>query len=261
MGWPKSIAIVAGALLLLAAVGGLGCGGGDEGAQVDLSDLEAVLTGHLEALSEAGKVFHGKAVWQQPEGEGRIEILEGWVDVENGRFRQERRIERAGEETTDFWVTVGTDWTMTSYSSSSNSVNTYTVTTEERAEAAKLGMDSFGYFGLEYLPVLIGCTDKRLVGESTVEGRPVVLVEGRWSTEPDGGDWPEGATHVITVALDRESLLPAQVQSETTCPDCEDQLYGSHTFEVTEYLSPDDLPADFFSPQSVEELVTPKAAE
>jgi hypothetical protein len=239
------------AVLMAAAVAGLACGGGGERAEVDvdLSDVDAVVAGHLEALSEAGKVFHARAVWPQPEREDRVEVEEVWLDVDNGRFRREDRVPEGG----DFSVVVGADWTTTSYKSSGNSVYTHTMTPEEWAEGAEAGMDNFAYFGLEYLTTLVGSGEKRVAGESTVEGRPVVLVEAEWSMEP-GGDWSEGATVTMTVALDRSSLLPVQVGSKLVDPEGEEQPWGPFTFEVTEYVSPEDLPADFFSPQAVEEL-------
>jgi hypothetical protein len=253
MAWLTRIGIAV-AVLMGAAVAGLACGDGDGGAEIDLSDVDAVVAGHLEALSEPGKVFHARAEWPQPEREDRVEVEEVWLDVDNGRLRREDRVEQAAEETVDFSVVVGADWTTADYDSSGNSVYTHIMTPEERAEAAAAGIDNFAYFGLEYLPILIGSSEKRVAGESTVEGRPVVLVETEWSMEP-GGDWPEGATITMTVALDRSSLLPAQVGSKLIDPEGEEQPYGPFTFEMTEYVSPEDLPADFFSPQAVEELV------
>jgi len=238
-------------LVLVVGVGvGVGCGEGEEGTEVDLSDVDAVVAGHLEALSEQGKVFHAKAVWQQPEREGRVEVEEVWLDVDNGRFRGERRIEQEGEET-GFWLVVGADLVMTSYKSRSNSVSTQTWTPDEWAEGAEAGMDNFAYLGLEYIPILIGSDEKRVVGESTVEGQPVVSVEAKWSWEP-GGEWPEGVTYALTVDLDRSTLLPVQVQSKVIEPEDEEQPYGPFKYEIVEYVSAEDLPADFFSPQAVE---------
>lgn len=250
--WVRSVGIAV-AVLLVAAVGGLACGDGEGGVEVDLSDVDAVVAGHVEALSEPGKVFHARAVWRQAEREGRVEVEEVWLDADNGRFRGESRIEQAGEETGDFWVVVGAGWATTSYNSLGNSVYTSTMTPEEWAEGAEAGIDNFAYFGLEYLPLIIGSGEKRVVRESTVEGRPVVSVEARWLMEP-GGDWPEGTTVAMTVALDSSSLLPVQVESKIIKPDGEEESYGPFKYEIVEYVSPEDLPPDFFSAQAVEEL-------
>lgn len=248
MGWVKSIGIAV-AVLVVSAGGGLACGGGGRG-EVDLSDVDEVVAGAVQAVSRSGDVFHAEAVWR--EGQSRAEVQEVWLDADKGRFRRERRIERAGE-TTDFEVVVGADWTTTSYESFSNSVYTHTMTPPERAEGAEAGIDNFAYLGVEYLPILIGSGEKRVVGESTVEGRPVVSVEAEWFMEP-GGDWPEGVTYAMNVELDKSTLLPVQVGTKLIAPDGEEQSYGPFTFEVTEYVSPEDLPPDFFSPQAVEEL-------
>jgi len=247
---------VAGLVLVVGVGVGVGCGEGEEGTEVDLSDVDAVVAGHLEALSEPGKVFHAKAVWQQPEREGRVEVEEVWLDVDNGRFRGERRIEQEGEET-GFWLVVGADLVMTSYKSRSNSVSTQTWTPDEWAEGAEAGMDNFAYLGLEYIPILIGSDEKRVVGESTVEGQPVVSVEAKWSWEP-GGEWPEGVTYALTVDLDKSTLLPMQVQSKVIEPEDAEGSYGPFKYEIVEYVSEEDLPADFFSPQAVEELAIPE---
>jgi hypothetical protein len=249
----RSIGIAV-ATLMVAAVGGLACDGGEEGTQVDLSDVDAVVAGHLEALSEPGKVFHAKAIWQQSEREVKVE--EVWLDVDNGRFRGERGTEQEGEETKNFWLVAGADWVMTSYNSRSNSVSTHTWTPDEWAEGAEAGMH-FAYLGLEYLPILIGSDEKRVVGESTVEGQPVVSVEAKWSWEP-GGEWPEGVTYALTVDLDKSTLLPVRVQSEVIEPADEEQSYGPFKYEIVEYVSEEDLPTDFFSPQAVEELAVPE---
>jgi hypothetical protein len=254
--WLRSIGIAV-AILMVAAVGGLACDGGGGGVEVDLSDVDAVVAGHLEALSEPGKVFHAKAVWQQPEREGRAEVEEVWLDMDNGRFRGERRIEREGEETGDFWLVAGADLVMTSYKSSSNSVSTHAWTPDEWAEGAETGVDNFAYLGLEYLSILISSDEKWVVGESTVEGQPVVSVEAEWSWEP-GGEWPEGVTYALTVDLDKSTLLPVQVQSKVIEPESAEGSYGPSKYEIVEYVSPEDLPADFFSPQAVEALVVPE---
>lgn len=256
VGWVRGVGSVV-AVVAFAAVGGLACGGGDGGVGVDLTDVDAVVAGHLEALSEPGKVFHAKAVWDQPEREERAEVLEDWLDVDNGRFRHERRIGWVGEERGNFWLTVGADWTIASYSSSSNSVDINTMTAEERAQAAEAGMDNLAYVGPEYLPILIGSDEKRVVGESTMEGQPVVSVEAKWSWEP-GGEWPEGVTYALTVDLDKSTLLPVQVQSKVIEPEDAEGSYGPSKYEIVEYVSPEDLPADFFSPQAVEDLVIPE---
>lgn len=238
------------AALTLPLVLGLGAAcGGDGGGEVDLSDVDDVMAHHLDALTEAGKVFHARAVWA-PEREDWIEVEEAWLDFDNGRFRHERW-DQLGSDTTDFWVVIGSDWTTTSYSSMSNGVSSHEMTSQED------GIDNFAYLGFEYLPILISSSAERVVSEGTVEGRPVVLVEAEWLMEP-GGDWSEGATVTLTVALEKSSLLPVQMGSKLVAPEGEGHSDGPFTFEVTEFLSPDDLPPDIFSPESVRDLVGPE---
>jgi hypothetical protein len=238
-------------VLLIALVTGLGaaCGGG--GGEIDLSDVDEVMAHHLDALTEAGKVFHARAVWA-PEREDWIEVEEAWLDFDNGRFRHERW-DQLGSDTTDFWVVIGSDWTTTSYKSTTATQWSDGMTPQEGED----GFDNFAYFGFEYLPILISSSAERVVSEGTVEGRPVVLVEAEWLMEP-GGDWSEGATVTLTVALEKSSLLPVQMGSKLVAPEGEGHTYGPFTFETAEFLAPDDVPPDIFSPESVRELVGPE---
>jgi|GEM_PF-5237507 len=250
MGWVKSIGIAV-AVLVIAAVGGLGCGGGGGGA-VDLSDVEEVVAGALRVIAPPGKVGHLKTVQEPPEVE-EARVQEFWVDADNGRSRSESR-PAEGEEGW-FNVTVGEDWRMATYQSDVEFFPIH-ITAVDREEAAARGIDNFAYYGAGCLGFLAWADERRLVGESAVEGRPVVLVEARWFWEP-GGDWPEGVTLVTTVALDRSSLLPVQVQQNMVEPNGEEHPYGPLKCEIVEYVSPDDLPADFFSPDALFALYSP----
>lgn len=210
------------------------------------------MAGALQAMSPPGKVGH-LTVTTEPWELGEAGVQEAWVDGDNGRFRMEYR-EGEGEEGW-FNVTVGEDWRTATYQSDVEHFPIH-ITAVDREEAAARGIDNFAYYGGGCLGFLAWADERRLVGESTVEGRPVVLVEAEWFWEP-GGDWPEGVTLVTTVALDRSSLLPVQVQENMVEPDGEEHPYGPLKCGVVEYVSPDDLPPDFFSPDALFALYSP----
>ncbi len=241
------------AVVAFAAVGGLACGGGDGGAEVDLSDVDQVVAGALEAVSPGGKVGYLKAkteAWEL----GGAGVQEAWVDADNGRFRTEYR-EADGEEE---WllVTVGEDWRVATYQSDAESFPIH-ITAVDREEVAEQGIDNLAYLGVAYLGYLAGGEEKRIVGESTVDGQPVVSVEAKWFMEP-GGDWPEGTATVITVELDKATLLPVQLRSKIVEPDgTETEEYSGPSQFEWDTVSPDDLPPDFFSPDALFALYSP----
>ena len=240
----------------VAVVGGLAFACGDGERDVDWADGDSVMAAAMEAVSRPGEVFHAREVWSQGDGDGRAETIEAWLDPANHRFRRERRIERAGK-TTDLWVVVGGDWATTSYSSTSNSVSSHDVTPQERAEAAEAGIENPAMLALDYFSMHMLSDEEDVSSAGTVDGDPVVSIEGKWFQEP-GGDWPEGVNHVWTTEFRKSTLLPLQTQLKDVEPDGREQAYGPFVFDVAEFVPPEGLPAGFFSPERLGEFITPE---
>jgi hypothetical protein len=241
------LAVVA---LLLAAGGGLACGGGEERAEVNLSDVEAVAAGALGAISPPGKIGHLR-VTGEPSEVQEAWVQEMWVDGDNGRFRLESR-PAEGEEGL-FTVAAGEDWRVATYQSDTESFPVY-ITAVDREEAAAQGVDNFAYYGAGYLSLLAVAEDRRVVGESAVDGREVVVIEAKQAMD---GDWQQGTVMVITWELDKASLLPVQLRLKIVEPDGTETEYGGVTQFEWDTVSSDELPSGFFSPDALFALYSP----
>ncbi len=244
MGWRKSIGVAV-AALVLAASAGLSCGGGEGGAEVDLSDVDEVVAGALRAISPPGRIGHLTS------GD-ETRVQEFWVDADNGRFR----VESGPAEGEEGWfsVTVGEDWRVATYQSDMESFPIH-ITALDREEAAERGIDNFAYYGAGPLSLLAGAEERRVVGESRADGREVVVIEARQAMD---GDWQPGTVWVITLELDKATVLPVQFRSKIIEPDgTETEGYGGLPEFEWDTVSPDDLPADFFSPDALFALYSP----
>jgi hypothetical protein len=240
--WVRSVGVL---VLLIALVAALGaaCGGG--GGGVDLSDADEVMAGALRAVSPAGQVGHLK--WEESaEGVG-TPLAEAWIDADNGRFRVEHR--SAEGEKGSFTVGVGEEWRTATYLASGDDPRPFSyITAVDREDLAALGMDNLAYVGAAYLSRLAWAGERRVVGESTADGREVVVLEAK---QPPDGDWEPGTMFVATMELDKGTLLPVRFRSGIVDPGgTQTQEFSSQAFEW-ETVSPDDLPADFFSPDAL----------
>jgi hypothetical protein len=122
------------------------------------------------------------------------------------------------------------------------------ITAVDREEMAARGMDNLAYVGAAYLSRLAWAGERLVVGESTADGREVVVVEAKQAMEDD---WEPGTMFVATVELDKATLLPVKFRSSTVEPDgTEGDVLSLAGFEW-EAVSPDDLPSDFFSPDAL----------
>ncbi len=234
----------------MALVVGLGAACGDGGGEVDLSDVDEVMAAALRAVSPPGKVGH--LTWEWRERHQRW-VHETWVDVDNGRFRWESRPGESGEEGS-FTVMVGEKWRIATYESD---VESYPVriTAVDREEVVAGGLDNLAYLGDEYLRSLAWADERRVVGESTVDGRQVVVVEMKRAMD---GDWQAGTIMVATIELDKATLLPVGLRSKIVEPDStETEAYSGGLQSEWEAVSPDDLPADFFSPDALFAVYSP----
>ena len=237
--------------LVVAAVGGLGCGGGGGGGgvDVDLSNVDEVLAGALRAISPPGKVGHLKGIEEASQVEGMQ--VQFWADADNGRFRMEYRPAEGEED----WllVTVGEDWRVATYQSDTESFPVQ-ITALDREEAAAQGVDNFAYLGAGYLSFMVGADERQVVGETGANGGGVVVIEAKQAMD---GDWQPGTMMVVTMELDKATLLPVQLRSKIVEPDgTETEAGGASRFEW-ETVSPDDLPPDFFSPDALFALYSP----
>ena len=241
--WVKSLGVL---LLLIALVTGLGaaCGGGG-GGEVDLSDADEVMAGALRAVSPAGQVGHLK--WEESAAGLGTPLGEAWIDADNGRFRLEHRsVEGEGSSST---VAAGEEWRIAAYMTSGDDSRPISyIRAVDREEMAARGMDNLAYVGAAYLSRLAWAGERRVVGESTADGREVVVLEAKQPTHAEKGP---GWMFVATVELDKATLLPVQFRSSTVDPyGTEGEVLILAGFEW-EAVSPDDLPSDFFSPDAL----------
>jgi len=231
-------------VLMVAFVSSLavGCGGG---GGVDLSDADEVMAGALRAVSPTGQVGHLK--WEGSAAGLGTPLGEAWIDADNGRFRLEHRsVEGEGSSST---VAAGEEWRIATYiASGDDSWPLSYITAVDREEMAARGMDNLAYVGAAYLSRLAWAGERRVVGESTADGREVVVLEAKQPTHAEKGP---GWMFVATVELDKATLLPVQFRSSTVDPyGTEGEVLSLAGFEW-EAVSPDDLPSDFFSPDAL----------
>lgn len=234
-------------LVLLVALltgSGVACEGGGGGG-VDLSDADQMMAAALRAVSPPGKVGHLK--WEESAAGLETPLGEAWIDADNGRFRLEHRsVEGEGSSST---VAAGEEWRIAAYMTSGDDPRPFSyIRAVDREEMAARGMDNLAYVSAAYLDRLAWAGERRVVGESTTDGLDVVVLEGK---QPTDGVREPGTMFVATVELDKATLLPVQFRSRIVEPDgTEGDVLSLAGFEW-EAVSPDDLPADFFSPDAL----------
>lgn len=244
MAWLRGIG--AAAALVVVAVGALGCGGGEERAEVGPSDVEAVVASALEALLPPGQVLHLKATVKE---DGELRPLEIWIDGDNQRGRRETVY---GEKLRE--VSVSDDWQVTSYDPWANSVHTWSL--QDYPVAEGLG-DNPALIWVFYVWIMGSADELAVVGSENVGGHQAIVVNiARIRREPLGDQEP--GTDRLKLALDAQSLLPIEVEWRFVSTAGEESLIDTVSYEVAEYLSPGDLPSDLFSPQSLNKLVSPE---
>ena len=87
--------------------------------------------------------------------------------------------------------------------------------------------------------------DRRLVGETIVEGQAAVTVEGKLVRE-----WMRGTVIVMTLDLDKATLLPVELRERYIEPDGSQMETSILRFHWDTVL-PDELRAEFFSPDAL----------
>jgi hypothetical protein len=243
--WVRSIGIAV-AAVVVAAVGGLACGGGEERAEVDLSDVDAVVASALEALSPAGQVLYLSGSIEE---EGEARPFEIWIDADNERGRWETEY-AAGLR----GASVSDGWEVTTYDPWANAVDSWSMLDYSISE---------GYTGNPALLSvwyvwMIGSADELAVaGREKVRGHDAIVVNMAQTRLEDSGD-QEASTDELRLVLDEQSLLPVEEEWRFVSTAGEETLVATISYEQAEYVSEEDLPADFFSPQAVEELAIPE---
>lgn len=237
------------AAVVVTAVGGLACGGGEGEAEVDLSDAEQVVAGALEALSPAGRVVHLSGSIKE---DGELRPIEIWIDADSQRGRWETVYEGMLRA-----VSVSSGWEVTSYDPWGNSVDTWSMRDWPLPEGVT---DNPALLSVWYVWMIGSADEVAVVGGQKVRGHDaIVLNMTRVRQEPLGDQEP--GMDKLTLTLDEGTLLPVEEEWRFVSTAGEEWPMATVSYELAEYLSPDDLPPNFFSPQSVEELVTPEAAE
>lgn len=249
MGWLGRIGVAV-AALVVAAVGGLACGGGGGGGvDVALPEVDAVVAGALEALSPVGEVVHLRGSIEE---EGEARSIEIWIDADNERGRWET-VYAGGSRA----VSVTDGWEVTTYDPLSNALETWSMLDYPISE---------GYTGnpvflsVWYVWMMSSADELAVVGREAIGGHDAIVVDMARARSGDSGDQSAG-TDELTLALDERSLLPVHEEWRFVSAAGEESVLSTVSYDQAEYLSPDDLPANLFSPQSLEELTTPERTE
>jgi hypothetical protein len=208
-----------------------GCGG-DGGGDLLLRAIEAV--------TPAGQVMHLEGRQFEPENESDVESISVWIDGDRDLFRYE--LLREWSQGSMLNVRVGNGWEWTEYSEELNTVDEGSVRDDNRAtwgDAALLAVD--------YLAAAALAGKWWEVGSETVDGREVVVLETRVS-RGDEADW------LYTVSLEKGTFWPVRQEVRVVAADGEVGEALVMEFDTVEVLSPNDLPADFFSRDAVRGL-------
>jgi len=245
MGWLRNTGIAV-AALAFAAVGGLACGGGEGEVEVDLSDAEQVVAGALEALSPAGRVVHLSGSIEE---DGEPRPIEIWIDADSQRGRWETVYEGMLRA-----VSVSSGWEVTSYDPWGNSVDTWSMRGWPLPEGVT---DNPALLSVWYVWMLGSADEVAVVGGQKVRGHDAIVLNMTRVTQEPLGDQEPGMDK-LTLTLDEGTLLPVEEEWRFVSTAGEETLVATISYEQAEYVSAEDLPADFFSPQAVEDLVIPE---
>lgn len=228
----------------LIAVFGANCGGGN-GAEVDLSDADAVMAAALRAVSPPGKILHMKGrVGESQWIDEKPQTFEIWLDGDGDRFRRETRKEWLEGSAVE--VAVGVGWEITAYDPDANQVNEHSIPTEYRAR-----LRDPAAFAVGYLWALATADEWQAREEKTEGGRAAVVIEARGV---EGRDVDPGTVPMTIVALDKDTLWPIRQTDRNILPQGETDEGALVLFDLVEVLAPEDVPDDLFSREAVEAL-------
>lgn len=245
VGWVRGVGIAV-AVVVVVAVGGLACGGGEGGVEVDLSDVDAVVVEALEALSPGGQVVHLSGNIKE---DGEPRPIEIWIDADSERGRWETVYEG-----TLRGVSVSSGWEVASYDPWANGVDTWSMRDWPLPEGVT---DNPALLSVWYVWMLGSADEVAVVGGQKVRGHDAIVVDmTRVRQEPLGDQEP--GTDKLTLTLDEGTLLPVEEEWWFVSTAGEEAPTATVIYDQAEYLSLDDLPPDFFSPQSLDKLVIPE---
>jgi len=239
----KKRALVGSVIASLALGLGAACSGGGE-EEDGLPDVKEMVAGALRAVAPPGEIGHLEVTQENLLG-GKAWVQEIWLDADGERFRREERL--AEEDERLLSVTAGEQWRAATYEAYKADAGSSPVSIDavDREEWAERGVDNFAYFGVEHLRSLAEAQDRRLVGETIVEGQAAVTVEGKLVRE-----WMRGTVIVMTLDLDKATLLPVELRERYIEPDGSQMATSILRFHWDTVL-PDELRAEFFSPDAL----------
>jgi len=226
-------------LALAVAAIAFACGDGDESisgppGQVAIDELtfEEVKERALAALSLPGEVYHST---QTVEGRDYTFTSEVWLDLERDVARVEEGEHR---------LRIFHEEKIAELSPSGRF--------QDAAIWHEPGLDKTSALSLGYIATLFARDiESTQLSAAEVEGTPAVLVE---VVRPYRGDYT--GTSFIQVYLD-EAFLPLRLDSRVEVSEIGETWEKSTRFD-NEFLDPDSLPENFFSPEAVRALeVTP----
>lgn len=241
-------AVVIALMLVLAAALGGSCGGGEpEPPPVASEALRAQI---VQAVAPQGTIFHAKMQFVSAAQSSRAELAEVWIDGAQNRARRHQSVaSQGGKPMVELYIE-GRGWI---YDPWPNVVDT----TEAPPEMQSMAVQSPAVFVLPYAYELAMADEWRILDETPKGGRHF-LVETRRVLETSGEAQTAGTVLRTIVELDRDTLLPVRENGSLIQPDGQEQSAVTVEFDLTEFLSPDSVPQDLFSPQSVYGLVTPR---
>ncbi len=246
MAWVRNLGVM---VLTMAVVAGLGGGCGESEPEEPLVASDELRAQIVEAVSPVGMIFHAKMKFVSADESSPTEVVEVWIDGANKRARRENRVH--GEPI----VEVFADARSWSYDPQDNRVDTHQWASPE--QLAEMPVQSPGVFALPYVRELLTGDEWRILDEKSEGGRHF-LVETKRVQRTADEDHAAGTVFMMTVELDKKTLLPVRERHRVIQPDGEERGIGTVEFQRTEYLSPDEVPPDLFSPESLNELVEPR---
>ncbi|RLC59281.1 MAG: hypothetical protein DRI30_00905 [Chloroflexi bacterium] len=221
--------------LLVAIVAGCG-GGGDADDDSGGQNGEEIVERVVEAVSEPGMIYHVI-------GDDNSEV---WMDVENALFR--RREGPSGGAL----ISVGDGWDRYAFNPLENQVF---VEDASPQGATRPRIDHPMIFWVEALGALALGQELEVLGETVVDGRPVITMKARSPVVREGE--LTGATLVGRVELDPETYLPLAFERTEEVPagaaPAQERLRIRYT--TSELIARDSLPEGFFDQSVVEAQV------
>lgn len=235
----RAVAVLLVAAGALTAAVSSACGGSSQSA-------DDVVQKAFAAVNKQGVVFHAK-------GDDGGEV---WIDVEKQEYR------RLGSASAGKLVSVGQGWDTTSYDPNQNTVST-TNASPAPQQLPRINNPAAQWWSP--LTALAYGQELRLIGKTTGDGKQVVAIEARSPVAQNGqftGEYLVARVEMdpqtyMVVALETRVELPAGQTPDQSSARSASQAPVRIRYQVTEFVSRDTLPSDFFSATPVQaQIVT-----